>query len=384
MAASGVGSSRLLFRDFIDACAFQCGSSLHGWPPPLPGTDPALTDKALALRLRQNRERAVQRLEEVTSQFAQLQDQSEEQEWRRRRKGGRAPTPTHPGPSAHKETTPQKGSQSPKQGSKGSPREEEEEEEEEDEEEEEEEDSSLEWDMEEDLAKCLEGEEDEEEEEGPPPDEEPPAQEVEADQRMDLEVVEVMSSSAEDEEEDEEDEEEEDEEESDARSSQGAGGAEEGPAEDPGGAPRSQAGKPRLPEKRRPLRPPPSCRIGGLLAEGELQENGGSPQAGALQHPGPQRTASGESGPGRSGGGPTAVASRSPARAPRRRRRRRAATMPMLRWCSFVRCPPRPLRSRTPPAPTPPAKAWSPAPWEALRASRPPRRVWPRSATRRK
>ncbi|XP_062825524.1 death domain-associated protein 6 [Anolis carolinensis] len=246
-----------------------------------PGTDPALTDKALALRLRQNRERAVQRLEEVTSQFAQLQDQSEEQEWRRRRKGGRAPTPTHPGPSAHKETTPQKGSQSPKQGSKGSPREEEEEEEEEDEEEEEEEDSSLEWDMEEDLAKCLEGEEDEEEEEGPPPDEEPPAQEVEADQRMDLEVVEVMSSSAEDEEEDEEDEEEEDEEESDARSSQGAGGAEEG---QPGAleAPLApQAGKPRLPEKRET--PPPSPILSDRAAskrKGGLQENGGSPQAG--------------------------------------------------------------------------------------------------------
>ncbi|KAF1418840.1 Death domain-associated protein 6, partial [Spheniscus humboldti] len=50
-----------------------------------PGTDPALLDPALAKRLRKNRTVALTRLDDVISHYAQLQDESEEEERGRKR-----------------------------------------------------------------------------------------------------------------------------------------------------------------------------------------------------------------------------------------------------------------------------------------------------------
>uniref|UniRef100_A0A8D0HNZ2 Death domain-associated protein 6 n=1 Tax=Sphenodon punctatus TaxID=8508 RepID=A0A8D0HNZ2_SPHPU len=50
-----------------------------------PGTDPALADAQLSRRLRHNRVVAMNRLNEVISRYAHLQDESEEEEWRRKR-----------------------------------------------------------------------------------------------------------------------------------------------------------------------------------------------------------------------------------------------------------------------------------------------------------
>ncbi|CAI5769001.1 Daxx [Podarcis lilfordi] len=170
-----------------------------------PNSDPALSDPELARRLRQNREKALQRLEEVTSQFAQLQDRSEDEGQRRRREsrggsaGGDGPGPSDaPGRQQGEPASPQEGSPGRSVASAGA------EEEEEDEEEEEEEESSSESDIEAELQKSLE---EEEEEEGAAPDDDPRVQEVEADQHMDLEAPELVPSSSE-EEPDEEDEEE--------------------------------------------------------------------------------------------------------------------------------------------------------------------------------
>ncbi|XP_061477570.1 death domain-associated protein 6 isoform X2 [Rhineura floridana] len=163
-----------------------------------PNSDPALADGELARRLRQNRDMALRRLEQVTSQFAQLQDRSEEEEWlQRRRRGGRAQagSSSAAGCQQGELSSPKEGSQSPKGVSKEAEWGEEEEEEEEEEE------SSSESDMEAELEKSLE---DREDAEGVVPDEEPPAQEVEADQHMDLGAPELVPYSSDEEEEEEE------------------------------------------------------------------------------------------------------------------------------------------------------------------------------------
>ncbi|XP_060093631.1 death domain-associated protein 6 [Heteronotia binoei] len=137
-----------------------------------PGSDPALSDSELARRLRHNREQALQRLEQVVSHYTQLQDKSEEDEWRRKR--GQTPSsaaarqkgePASPNSSSG--AAGPEGRLSPRAARKTSKADEEEE----DEEEEEEEESSSESDLEAELEKSLEGgEEEEEEEEGPGPD----------------------------------------------------------------------------------------------------------------------------------------------------------------------------------------------------------------------
>ncbi|XP_061477575.1 death domain-associated protein 6 isoform X5 [Rhineura floridana] len=122
-----------------------------------PNSDPALADGELARRLRQNRDMALRRLEQVTSQFAQLQDRSEEEEWlQRRRRGGRAQagSSSAAGCQQGELSSPKEGSQSPKGVSKEAEWGEEEEEEEEEEE------SSSESDMEAELEKSLEDRED--------------------------------------------------------------------------------------------------------------------------------------------------------------------------------------------------------------------------------
>ncbi|XP_059571314.1 death domain-associated protein 6 isoform X3 [Alligator mississippiensis] len=58
-----------------------------------PGTDPALTDPMLARRLRENQTTALNRLESVISHYAQLQDESEEEERIRRRAGQASRSP---------------------------------------------------------------------------------------------------------------------------------------------------------------------------------------------------------------------------------------------------------------------------------------------------
>ena len=67
--------------------------SVWGWSPPPtltptptpPGTDPALLDPELAKRLRRNRTVALNRLDAVIQRYAQLQDESEEEERGRKR-----------------------------------------------------------------------------------------------------------------------------------------------------------------------------------------------------------------------------------------------------------------------------------------------------------
>lgn len=54
-------------------------------PPLCADTDPARRDSALARRLRENREVALTRLDSVVSRYAQLQDESEEEERVRKR-----------------------------------------------------------------------------------------------------------------------------------------------------------------------------------------------------------------------------------------------------------------------------------------------------------
>lgn len=49
------------------------------------GIDPALSDPALARRLRENRSLAMSRLDEVISKYAMMQDKSEEGERQKRR-----------------------------------------------------------------------------------------------------------------------------------------------------------------------------------------------------------------------------------------------------------------------------------------------------------
>lgn len=66
-----------------------CGPGPWNLPPfcRSAGSDPALADSELARRLRHNRQQSLQRLEQVVSRYARLQDQGEEEEWRRRKRG---------------------------------------------------------------------------------------------------------------------------------------------------------------------------------------------------------------------------------------------------------------------------------------------------------
>ncbi|XP_068414980.1 death domain-associated protein 6 isoform X2 [Eschrichtius robustus] len=141
-----------------------------------PGIDPALSDPALARRLRENRSLAMNRLDEVISKYAMMQDKSEEGERQKRR--ARLPQAT----SSHS-ADPSKASLDSGEGPSGmasqecpttskaetddedeeSDEEEDEEEEEEDEEEEEEEATDSE--EEEGLEQMQEGQGDDEEEE---------------------------------------------------------------------------------------------------------------------------------------------------------------------------------------------------------------------------
>ncbi|XP_034286786.2 death domain-associated protein 6 isoform X2 [Pantherophis guttatus] len=180
-----------------------------------PNTDPALGDVELARHLQRNQALGVQRLEEVITQFAQLQDKSEEQQQGEkppRQDGGETqPSRAVEGePASPKEsvsgTAAKEDSAGPKESSqkKGSW----EEEEEEEDEEEEEEDSDSESDLEAELAHCLDGgeeeEEEEEEEAAAAAGKDPPALDADADQQMHPGVPEVVLFSAEEEEEEEE------------------------------------------------------------------------------------------------------------------------------------------------------------------------------------
>lgn len=139
-----------------------------------PGIDPALSDPALARRLRENRSLAMSRLDEVITKYAMMQDKSEEDERQKRRT--RLPQPT----SSHSADLP-KASLDSGEGPSGmasqncpttsktetddEDEESEEEEEEEDDEEEEDEEEEATDSEEEDLEQMQEGQGDNEEEE---------------------------------------------------------------------------------------------------------------------------------------------------------------------------------------------------------------------------
>ncbi|XP_065741404.1 death domain-associated protein 6 isoform X1 [Phocoena phocoena] len=143
-----------------------------------PGIDPALSDPALARRLRENRSLAMSRLDEVISKYAMMQDKSEEGERQKRR--ARLPQAT----SSHS-ADPSKASLDSGEGPSGmasqecpttskaetddedeeSEEEEEEEEEEGEEDEEEEDEEATDSEEEEDLEQMQEGQGDDEEEE---------------------------------------------------------------------------------------------------------------------------------------------------------------------------------------------------------------------------
>ncbi|XP_074023188.1 death domain-associated protein 6 [Numenius arquata] len=148
-----------------------------------PGTDPALVDPELAKRLRKNRTVALTRLDSVISHYAQLQDESEEEERGRKRAARQQGPPSHtpggpptppPAPAQVRGDGDGDGDEDNlplkpclQQESAGK----EEEEEEEEEEESEEEDSEEEEEEEEDESEEAEGnqgkvEEEEEEERG--------------------------------------------------------------------------------------------------------------------------------------------------------------------------------------------------------------------------
>ncbi|XP_054833294.1 LOW QUALITY PROTEIN: death domain-associated protein 6 [Eublepharis macularius] len=166
-----------------------------------PGSDPALLDSELARRLRQNRQEALQRLDQVMSHYAQLQDKGEEEEWRRKRGQPPSSAASHP-PGEPASPKSSEGSLSPRAARKAALQADEEEEEEEEE-------SSSESDLEAELERSLEGSG--EDEEGPAPGEDSPVQEMEADQQMGAGSPEVVLYSTDEELEEEEDEEEEEE-----------------------------------------------------------------------------------------------------------------------------------------------------------------------------
>ncbi|KAI5939161.1 death domain-associated protein 6 [Manis javanica] len=135
-----------------------------------PGIDPALSDPALARRLRENRSLAMSRLDEVISKYAMMQEKSEEGERQKRRT--RLPQAT----SSHS-VDPHKASLESGEGpsgmasqecpttSKAETDDEEDEESEEEEEEEEEGEEATDSEEEEDLEQMQEGQGDDEEEE---------------------------------------------------------------------------------------------------------------------------------------------------------------------------------------------------------------------------
>ncbi|XP_037699253.1 death domain-associated protein 6 [Choloepus didactylus] len=135
-----------------------------------PGIDPALSDPALARRLRENRSLAMSRLDEVISKYAMMQDKSEEGERQKRR--ARLPQ----GASSHSADSPKASldsgegpsgivSQECPTTSKAETDEEENEESDEEEEEEEEEEEVTDSEDDEDLEQMEEGQGDDEEEE---------------------------------------------------------------------------------------------------------------------------------------------------------------------------------------------------------------------------
>lgn len=140
-----------------------------------PGIDPALSDPALARRLRENRSLAMSRLDEIISKYAMMQDQSEEGE-RQKRKARLPQTTSSHSPDPPKasldsgEGTSGMASQEHPTSSKAETDDEdeeseEEEEEEEEEAEEEEEEETTDSEEEGDLEPIPEGQEEEEEEE---------------------------------------------------------------------------------------------------------------------------------------------------------------------------------------------------------------------------
>ncbi|KAM8952778.1 death domain-associated protein 6 [Pelodytes ibericus] len=143
-----------------------------------PGNDPAHQDPTLHRRLRDNRNMAVTRLDDLIKKYAVMQDEGEEEEQKKKRKESELPQS-----SKSKRQTPSPQSH-------------------EDEESEDEDEEESETDIEEELKHCQEmsdGEEGEEEE----AEEHPADQDNEADQRMEIQC-DLQPSSGGDEEEDEE------------------------------------------------------------------------------------------------------------------------------------------------------------------------------------
>ncbi|XP_038226814.1 death domain-associated protein 6 isoform X2 [Dermochelys coriacea] len=188
-----------------------------------PDTDPARRDSALARRLRENREVALTRLDSVVSRYAQLQDESEEEERVRKRaaqaRGNAAPRqegllplpcPMAPDPGAGQPHT--QGSPSASTASQGAPVVSEEEEDDDDSEAEE---PSSDTDIEEELQQSQEGGE-EEEEDAVMQDAEAAGEDTAGDQEdqcMELGLEPLPCSSGGEDLEDEEDEEDEEEDE---------------------------------------------------------------------------------------------------------------------------------------------------------------------------
>ncbi|KAM7136165.1 death domain-associated protein 6 isoform 1-T2 [Molossus nigricans] len=143
-----------------------------------PGIDPALSDPALARRLRENRSLAMSRLDEVISKYAMMQDKSEEGERQKRKARLPQATSSHSadppkasldsgeGPSgmaSQEHATSSKAETDDEEDEETEEEEEEEEEEEDEEEVEEEEEEATDSEEEEDLEQIQEDEEEEEE-----------------------------------------------------------------------------------------------------------------------------------------------------------------------------------------------------------------------------
>ncbi|XP_027992832.2 death domain-associated protein 6 isoform X1 [Eptesicus fuscus] len=143
-----------------------------------PGIDPALSDPALARRLRENRSLAMSRLDEVISKYAMMQDKSEEGERQKRKARLPQTTSSHSpdppkasldsgeGPSgmaSQEHPTSSKAETDDEEDEESEEEEEEEEEEAEEEEEEEEEEETTDSEEEGDLEPIMEGQEEEEE-----------------------------------------------------------------------------------------------------------------------------------------------------------------------------------------------------------------------------
>ncbi|KAM9120146.1 death domain-associated protein 6 isoform 1-T3 [Pangshura tecta] len=189
-----------------------------------PDTDPARRDSALARRLRENREVALTRLDGVVSRYAQLQDESEEEERIRKRaaqaRGSAARRQEGPllplcpmAPDPGEGQPHMQGSRSTSTASQGAPAVSEE-----DDDKSEEEEPSSDTDIEEELQQSQEGGEEEEEEDAAMQDAEAAGEDTAGDQEdqcmeLGLEPLPCSSGGEDLEDEDEDDEDEEDEEE---------------------------------------------------------------------------------------------------------------------------------------------------------------------------